>query len=201
MGNGRWRAIAAAGEGQAEGTAMASGIRVLGIDDSPFSRSDRDALVVGVVMRQGVAEAVMSARVDVDGNDATEKIISMISNSRYSKPKQLGCIMLGSIMTAGFNVVDINFLSQTLKTPVIAVTRKRPDAQLVARTLERIGMGGKIPLVEKAGRAYRHKYYMQIAGLTVEEAKRIIDEVGAEPLRLAHIIAGGVVKGESKGRM
>jgi len=180
---------------------MARGIRVLGIDDSPFYKSDKNALVVGVVMRQGIVEAVLSTHVEVDGNDATDKLIGMISSSRYSKPKQLHCIMLGSIMLAGFNVVDIKRLSQLLQVPVIAVTRKKPDVQLVLRTLERIGMGEKIPLVEKAGMVHRHAYYMQIAGTSFEEAKKIIEQVGIEPVRLAHIVAGGVARGESRGRM
>ena len=59
-------------------------IRILGIDDSPFSKTDGTALVVGVIFRGGnFLDGVLSCRVAVDGNDATEKLTGMIRGSRH----------------------------------------------------------------------------------------------------------------------
>ena len=47
--------------------------------------------------------------------------------------------------------------------------------------------------------------YVQRAGLTLSEAGKMIERLAIggripEPLRVAHLIAGGVREGESKGR-
>ncbi|MDO8339441.1 MAG: hypothetical protein Q7T16_02175 [Candidatus Burarchaeum sp.] len=42
---------------------------------------------------------------------------------------------------------------------------------------------------------------MQIAGTGLEGAKEIVEAYGIGPLRLANMIASGMVKGESKGRL
>lgn len=52
-------------------------IRVIGIDDSPFNKfKDKKALIVGVVMRGGLyVDGILSAKVDVDGDDSTKKFL------------------------------------------------------------------------------------------------------------------------------
>jgi endonuclease V-like protein UPF0215 family len=60
-------------------------IRVLGIDDGPFEFGEgRKALLVGTVFRGGIfLEGVLASHVDVDGEDATEEIVAMVSRSRH----------------------------------------------------------------------------------------------------------------------
>ncbi len=62
-------------------------------------------------------------------------------------------------------------------------------------------MRGRIAIARRAGPAHKYKGYMQIAGTELEVAKEIVDAYGIGPLRLANMIASGIVKGESKGRM
>jgi endonuclease V-like protein UPF0215 family len=49
------------------------------------------------------------------------------------------------------------------------------------------------------------RLWVQRAGLTIEEARRIVKATTLhgnvpEPLRLAHLIAGGITTGRSRGR-
>ena len=181
-------------------------IRIIGIDDSPFNKfKDKEILVVGVVMRGGLfVDGILSTKARVDGNDATDKIIKMINKCKF-KP-QLQCIFLNGIAVAGFNVIDIQKLSKKTKIPVVVVIRTNPNIEKIKDTLIKIRQKNKIKLIEKAGKVIQiNNIFVQLAGIDLEKAKKILKIVCTrslipEPLRLAHIIAAGIVTGESKGR-
>ena len=181
-------------------------IRVIGIDDSPFSKSkDKKILIVGVVMRGGISiDGVLSTKVSVDGSDSTKKLISMVNKCKF-RP-QLQCIFLDGIAVAGFNVVDINELNKKTKLPVIVVIRRMPDIKNIKNTLIKINKKNKIRLIEKAGSVIQlDNIFVQLAGIDFEKARKILKVVCTrsllpEPIRLAHMIASGVVLGESRGR-
>ncbi len=180
-------------------------IRLLGIDDGPFNKfKDRECLVVGTIYRGGnYADGILSTKVRVDGNDATEKIAKMINQSKFKS--QLRCILLNGIAVAGFNVVDINELNKKTKIPVIVVARTYPRYKKIYAALKKIKQLKKYKLIEEAGESQKvGRIYIQMAGISLKKAKEII-KVSAtrsfipEPIRLAHLIAGGIVKGESRG--
>ena len=181
-------------------------IRVVGIDDSPFNKfKDKEVLVVGVVMRGGLyVDGVLSTKVNVDGNDATKNIIKMINKCKF-KP-QLQCIFLNGIAVAGFNIIDVDKLNKKIKLPVIVVIRKNPDIENIKGTLIKIKQKNKIKLIEKAGKVIQmDNIFVQLNGIDLEKARKILKIVCTrsllpEPLRLAHIIAAGIVQGESKGK-
>src|SRR4030042_1037943 len=61
---------------------MKQQIRLLGLDDSPFSFSDKYTTIIGVVMRGGeYLECVLSRQISIDGDDATLICIDMIKNT------------------------------------------------------------------------------------------------------------------------
>ena len=181
-------------------------IRVIGIDDSPFNKfKNRKVLVVGVVMRGGISvDGILSARVSVDGNDATKNIAQMINKCKF-KP-QLQCIFLDGIAVGGFNIIDIKELNKKTKLPVIVVIRRNPDIAKIKKTLIKIKKQNKIKLLEKAGKVMQlNDIFVQLAGIDFEKARKILRIVCTrsllpEPIRLAHMIASGVVLGESRGR-
>lgn len=183
---------------------MKSGIRVIGIDDSPFTRRERKVLVIGVVMRERIVEGVLSTLVERDGSDATKKLHEMVARSRFVG--QIKAVLLNSIMLAGLNVVDVGRLSSMLKIPVISITRKKPDAGKVAAALKKVGgCRKKLALVMGFQPSLKFRnFYFQFFGCPEKEAREILDRHCTisipEPLRLAHIIASGVVSGESRGR-
>lgn len=181
-------------------------IRVLGIDDSPFKKfSKGDVFVVGTIFRGGLyLEGVVSTKVRIDGNNSTAKLVSMVKKCRFRS--QLRCIFLDGIAFGGFNVVDIKELHKKTKIPVIVVIRKKPDIKKIKETLLKLNKKEKIKLIDRAGEVIRiNDIFVQIKGLNKEKAKKILDLVCTrskipEPIRAAHIVASGIVKGESKGK-
>lgn len=186
-------------------------IRILGIDDAPFDKfHDKKCLVVATVFRGGEwIDGLLSFHVGIDGNDGTEKIINAVRRSKHVG--QLQCIMLNGIALAGFNVIDIQQLSKKTKLPVIVVIRKKPNLKKIKNVLIKIKQQEKILLIKKAGKIYEvkldgKKIYMQCMGINKKIAERIIKISSArslipEPIRVAHIIASGIVLGETRGRV
>lgn len=189
---------------------MKSQIRILGIDDAPFSFGDDKTLVVGVVMRiPSYIEAVLRTEVTVDGNDACDRLVGMIDNSRYKE--QLKLVMLDGVALGGFNVIDIKKLYESIGIPIVTITRVKPDIIAMEEALKehfedwetRLSIITNGELVELET---EHKpIFVKSIGMESHELKEIIGQStvrGALPevLRVAHLIAAGVVSGESRGR-
>ncbi|MFC1704912.1 DUF99 family protein [Nanoarchaeota archaeon] len=180
-------------------------IRVLGIDDAPFDKFKKgDVLVVGTMFRGGQwIDGILSTKITVDGTNSTSKLVKMINKSKF-KP-QLQCIILDGIAFGGFNIVDIQELNKKTKIPVLVVIRRMPDFKKIEATLKKLKKASRYKLIEKAGKVHKvGKIYIQIAGLTLEHAKQILKvtcthSLLPEPIRVAHLIASGIVTGESKG--
>ncbi len=97
-------------------------LRVIGIDDSPFEFEDEDVLVVGSIVRApNYLEGVLSTRVKVDGLDATDKLIQMISNSRFAE--QPCMIMTDGAALGGFNLIDLKKLWEETGIPAVSISR------------------------------------------------------------------------------
>lgn len=180
---------------------------VVGFDDAPFPADHRGGvLVVGTVYAGERLQGVLSCRVRRDGSNATGRLEACIRRSRFYP--QLHAVLLQGIAFAGFNVVDIHALAEALARPVLVVLRRRPNPASVRRALLTRVRGGarKWQLIERAGRVEEIAgLFVQRAGLSPEAAAVLLRRhvrYGAlpEPLRMAHLIAGGVSRGESTGR-
>lgn len=181
---------------------------LVGFDDAPFERSHRgDVLLVGAVYSGTRLIGVLSGKVRRDGVNSTGVIARVVRGSRFWP--QLHAVLLQGISVAGFNVVDINLLSRTLERPVLVVSRRRPNMAAIARALLEHVAGGrrKWKLIEEAGPVENVAgLYVQRAGLSSTQAAQVLrDSRGSgnvpEPLRTAHLIAGGIARGESRGRV
>ena len=187
-------------------------IRILGFDDSPFKRTDKKVAVIGVIYRGGsFLDVVLKTEVTVDGLDATQKLTKLINSSRH-KP-QLKVLMFDGITVGGFNIIDIEKMYKQTGLPVIIVNRKHPNLDSVQEALknnfkdfnERWNMilnAGKIKVCNLEN---GKKVYYQTIGMEDEEAEEIIRLSSThsdipEPLRVAHLIATAIIKGESSGR-
>jgi hypothetical protein len=189
---------------------MKSQIRLLGVDDGPFSFNDKYALVVGVVMRgNGYLESVMSTRVYIDGLDSTYALIEMIKGSRYKD--QIKATMIDGIALGGFNVIDIEELHKETKVPVITITRDKPDNNKIKIALKKNFADWKKrwDIISKCKlKCIKTRYnpiYIKHIGIEDDEAEEIIRistirGVLPEPIRVAHLIASGIVRGESYGK-
>ena len=187
-------------------------IRILGWDDGPFSKGDEGKVIlVGTVFRgASFIDGILKTEVEIDGLDATEKIIDAVSRSKH---EDLRVIMLGGITFGGFNFVDIKKLNRETGLPVIVVVRRKTDMEKFRSAMKRVpDFEKRWKAVENAGEFFEislegrgKSIYFQKAGLREEEARKIIKltakrGVIPEPLRIAHLIASAMVKGESIGR-
>lgn len=189
---------------------MKQQIRILGIDDAPFSFEDATTMVVGVVMRGGeYIEGVLRSQVTVDGDDATSVVAEMVCATRHRE--QLRAVLLDGICLGGFNVVDLGKLYEAIAIPIVTVTRDKPDLMAIERALRAHFPDWERRLaVHKEGTLHEfstahNPLYAKFVGCSPGEAQEIISlatirGVLPEPLRVAHLIASGIVKGESYGK-
>lgn len=180
---------------------------VVGFDDSPFARAHRgDVRVVGAVFSGARLDGVLGGRIRRDGANSTRVLARLIAGSKFASQLQL--VMLQGIALGGFNVVDIHLLHQSLGIPVLVVARRAPRLELIREALlTRVRGGGrKWALIERAGPMEPvGGVFVQRAGLPLVDAEAVIRRFSVygsipEPLRVAHLIAGGVATGESRGR-
>ncbi len=186
-------------------------IRILGFDDSPFDANDKTVDVVGVVYRGGnFLDGVLKTDVEVDGLNATEKLINLVNSTRHKQ--QLKVLMTDGITLGGFNIIDVKQLSEKTHLPVIVVNRKHPNIKDVEKALKNFkDYKKRWKMILKAGEIKicslinDKKVYYQSIGLSDEDTEEIIQlscthSQIPEPLRVAHLIATAMVKGESSGR-
>jgi endonuclease V-like protein UPF0215 family len=180
---------------------------VIGFDDAPFARTHRgNVLVVGAVFAGTRLDGVLSDKVRRDGTNATRVLIDMVRRSRFGS--QVQAILLQGVAFAGFNVVDVHALHEALKIPVLVVARRAPHLAAIRSALLHTVRGGrrKWALIEQLGPMETVQgVYVQRAGLTQAQSAELIRRLALhsalpEPLRTAHLIAGGVAVGESRHR-
>jgi endonuclease V-like protein UPF0215 family len=200
-------------------------MNVLGFDDGPFPRSHRgDVPLVGALCADTRLDAVLAGKVRRDGRNATRAMVELARRSGLADG--LGAVMLQGIAVAGFNVVDIAELSRAVDAPVLVVARKRPNLRSIRAALfgdgprPRVaGAARKWALIEQAGpmelleipprgsglKGQPQRLWIQRARLSTAEARRLVVATTLhgqlpEPIRLAHLIAGGLTTGRSRGR-
>ena len=186
---------------------MKKEIRLLGVDDCAFDKfKDRKTLLVGVMFRGShFIDGVMSETVSIDGTDSTAAIARMVNRSKFHP--QIRAIMLKGIAVAGFNIVDIRRLNKLTKIPVIVVMRRQPDRERMLRIMRKLKLEKQAKTLETAGEIHSISgLKVQLAGITPELAKEVLQISCAhsnipEPIRVAHLIAGGVKLGESRGKV
>jgi endonuclease V-like protein UPF0215 family len=190
-------------------------IRVLGIDDGPFKFTDERVPIVGILMRGTYIDGVMTSDVQVDGKDATGTVIEMVNGSRYKE--QVRVIMVDGIALGGFNVVDLEEVNERTGIPIMSVTRDKPDFEAMKDVLRskfddwerRWGIVSKGTLQVSKGTLQvidtEHKpLHIKVIGMDEADTCEIVTRSivrGAlpEPIRVAHLVATAIVKGESKG--
>jgi hypothetical protein len=187
-------------------------IRILGFDDGAFTRNSKNPVpVIGVIYRGGkILDGALTTSVSVDGMDATEKIVKLINASRHKQ--QLKVIMFDGITFGGFNVLDIKKIHEQTNIPVIVINRKHPNLVKVRKALENFEDGEeRWKIILRAGKIKEcyvkdfQKIYYQNMGMDEDKTKEVIKLSTTrgyipEPLRVAHLLATAIVRGESYGR-
>ncbi|NPA94434.1 MAG: DUF99 family protein [Thermodesulfobacteria bacterium] len=183
-------------------------VNCIGIDDMPFDRNHQGQVgIVGAVFAGLRLDGMVIGAVEKDGTDAARRIVELIGTSKFYQHCNL--IMLQGICLAGFNVVDAMEIHIALKRPVLVVSRRPPDYEAMKRALvEKIPNGkAKWKIIESLGPMEPcENCFIQRVGLEREEAENIVRFFCAngnipEPLRVAHIVAGAIGRGCSRGRV
>jgi len=183
-------------------------IRILAIDDSALL--GERVMIVGVVFRGGEwMDGVLRSEITRDGMDATDVIAEMATATRHYP--QIRVIMLDGVTYGGFNVVDITKLQRRTGLPIIVVMRSEPDMGRIRDAMQNLPdadrrwqsllNAGAIAEIE----VHEGSLYIQCAGIEITDARKIVQLATThshipEPLRIAHLIATGIVCGESRGR-
>ena len=190
---------------------MKKQIRILAIDDSEFTFKNKTVPIIGVLARiPSYIESVLKNQIYVDGRDANEIIISMVQESRYYE--QIRLILIDGVTLGGFNIVDISDLYKKLNIPIATITRKKPDLVTIKDALishfpdweERYKIISR-GIIEDL-QIDNYKIYTRYEGIKRNDLISILKTStlsGAipEPLRIAHLIATALARGESRGRV
>jgi endonuclease V-like protein UPF0215 family len=156
-------------------------------------------------------EGVVRTYVKKDGLDATERLVEMVRESKHYG--QIRVVMLNGVTMGGFNVVDMEALSENTGIPAISVMRRLPDMASIRSALENLSEPQqRYDVILKAGKAVEvptgrgEPVYMQYKGIDEATAAGIVRSSSThsripEPVRVAHLIATGIVLGESSRRV
>jgi hypothetical protein len=152
-----------------------------------------------------LVEGVAIDRFPVDGEDPAAHLGRWIGGLRSAAA--LHGVLLGGVTIAGLGVIDLPWLAQALGLPVMVVNRQEPRNDLLEQALEAAGLAARIAVLRRTPAAWRHEsgVWVACAGAERELAAALIAESRSksrmpEPLRLAHLIAGAIATGESRGR-
>jgi len=183
-------------------------VNCIGFDDCPFNRNHKGKVsIVGTVYASHRLDGIIVGDVEKDGLDAAYKIVQLVKHSKFYEHCNL--IMLQGICLGGFNVVDVQKVHKELNRPVLVISRKRPDYPAIKRALlTKIPDGTKKwQNIEALGPMEPcMNCYVQRVGIDRNETEKVvrffcINGNIPEPLRTAHLVAGAIGKGVSKGRV
>ncbi len=181
---------------------------VIGFDDAPFVHAHRgDVPVVGAVFAGLRLDGIVVGKVRRDGANASRQLAELVLGSRFREHLQL--VLLQGVALAGFNVVDVYDLHARLELPVLVVSRRRPDLDAIRDALISRVRGGrrKWALIERLGEMEpAAEVFVQRVGLSLPTAVQVVRRFAVhgnvpEPLRVAHLFAGALATGQSRGRV
>ena len=156
-------------------------------------------------------DGVLSTYIERDGTDATGQIAAMVRESRHYG--QIRAVLLNGVTFGGFNVVGLKELHRATGLPAIAVMRRMPDMQSIRAALDNLPdpeqryrailSAGEIVEVQTPWQG--GPVYIQCQGIDKADAAALVAASAVhsripEPLRAAHLIATGVILGESSKR-
>jgi uncharacterized protein len=174
------------------------GIRVLAVAES-FRRSYKKSILAGIVMRRDlVIDGVAFGSATIEGDDATDSIISIY---RSLDRGDINCIVLDGLIISVYNIMDGNRIFKETGLPIIAITFEDSKGleksikshfptkwQFKLEQYERLGQREKIIL--KTGK----NLFVRCWGLSQHQTLAILNSFTLqgsvpEPIRVAKLVA------------
>ena len=174
------------------------GLRGLVIAES-FTQNSKKSILAGVVMRRDfVIDGFVFGNATLEGDDATETILSMYK--KLNRP-DISYLLISGIIISMYNIIDLKKISKSLGLPVIGVTYQNsegieeairhhfPDSyESKLKEYQKLENRDKITLNTS------YDIYIRKEGCTLSDAKHLLEELTLqgsfpEPLRVAQLLA------------
>jgi len=178
---------------------------VVGVEDGGFSRASaivrgERALLICVLMEGTWVEDVRGTMIAVDGLDATEKLCAMLKGWSYD------AVMLAGVSFAGFNLVNPRVVYERYGSPVVVISRTKPNNVAVRRALLHHFSDWEVrwSVFEELGQIYETvsmpnepPIFVEVIGAELDLATVMIQATSAccrvpEPIRVARLVARGL---------
>ncbi|MCL4373429.1 MAG: DUF99 family protein [Candidatus Marsarchaeota archaeon] len=188
---------------------MKSGIRLAAFASGPIGADKHAAagrtILIAVVAKKGEVEGVLSSSIGINGTDSTDRILTLIKKSRFAS--QVKLIVLNGIALAGLNVVNPGSILSSGNALMI-ITRHKPRPSKLIQALNAFSKRSGIAANERKNivKDFAKNKPRRMEGFYVQSTlqgqdSKVLFPYAVNALRLAHMIASGMSKGESKGRL
>lgn len=178
-------------------------VRVTGIDDGNLLPQKRGKInLVGVVFRGGEwLNGVLRTKINVDGFDATKKIVRMIKTSNHYG--QIRLLMLNKIYFGKSNIVDVQQVFEKTGKPVIVFMKKPLNLSKLKLSIKNSPYTNeKLELLERLEKQgysrLNQRIWLFLYGIEKIDAEKVLKitlkEFLPEPLRVARLIASAINK-------
>lgn len=186
---------------------MKNGARYIAFASGPIGKTkDGKTILIGIIFRENYIEGMLSGSVAIDGTDSTMQITKMIANSRFNG--QVRIVLLNGIAVAGLNIVKPKLIERKLHVKVVLLNKRKQNAKELIKALKEFSRINKKDVEEriKIVSDYSKVRILKTGNLFLQSNLedyyiRNFAQKAFEALRIAHIIASGISKGESKGRV
>jgi endonuclease V-like protein UPF0215 family len=176
-------------------------MRIIGVEDGSFQKNvTKKALLVAVLVTGSKIECVKAFTIAVDGLDATERLCANVRDWAFD------ALLLSGISFAGFNLIDPVKVSEAFGTPIVIISRTKPNNKTVKRALQAHFEDWKTrwAILEKLGPVHKtatlfgkQPIYLETVRVDAEWAVQLVCALAfwgrlPEPLRVARLIARGL---------
>lgn len=171
---------------------------VLAVEGGGFSKAIGGKAVMALLLTEGIVPRRLSfARIEVDGLDATERIIEAM----VSLGSRVDLVLSDSVPIAGFNMIDAGTIKERAGKPTVFVLPDMPDAEGVEGALRKHFPDWKcrLEILAAAGKLTTHRLgegevHLECVGIGAGDALRLLERLTVfgkvpEPIRLARMAA------------
>ena len=174
------------------------GLRGLAIAES-FTQYSKESILAGIVMRRDfIIDGFVFGKTTLEGNDATETILSMFK--KLNRP-DISYLLISGIIISMYNIIDLKKISKLLGIPVIGITYQ--ESQGIDEAIKhhfpdsyesKLKEYKKLEKREKITLHTSYNVYVRKEGCTLLDVKHLLDAITIqgsfpEPLRVAQLLA------------
>ena len=169
----------------------------IGIDDSTFDLKSglKTTQLIGVVCQGTRLVNVIRTEINIDGNNATEKIIELVQQNE----KHIQYVLTHTITFGGFNIANLDKIYNELKKPIIAFNDQKVNLDSAINALIKKfpeDYREKINYIISAGNLYKtsiqtaggiSSLYFHLKGIEISEANSLIKKTRLQNVMLSNL--------------